>query len=76
MLKTVSREIETSGYTMVLHFIDSDADEVKAGAILEREKSCAGSSSSAGGFDYTPTELALVGVHRMCAARSQTASAH
>ena len=38
MLKTISSLIEKSGHTMVLHFIDSDADEVKAGAILEREK--------------------------------------
>ena len=38
MLKTVSSEIDKSGYNMVLRFIDSDADEIKAGAILEREK--------------------------------------
>ena len=63
MLKTVSREIETSGYTMVLHFIDSDADEVKAGAILEREKKLRGLIFLGGRFDYTPAELALVGVH-------------
>ena len=62
MLKTVSREIETSGYTMVLHFIDSDADEVKAGAILEREKKLRGLIFLGGRFDYTPAELALVGV--------------
>lgn len=66
MLKTVSREIETSGYTMVLHFIDSDADEVKAGAILEREKKLRGLIFLGGWFDYTPTELALVGVPYVC----------
>ena len=31
VLKTVSDEIERYGYTMVLHYIGSDADEVKAG---------------------------------------------
>ena len=66
MLKTVSREIETSGYTMVLHFIDSDADEVKAGAILEREKKLRGLIFLGGRFDYTPAELALVGVPYVC----------
>ena len=66
MLKTVSRAIETSGYTMVLHFIDSDADEVKAGAILEREKKLRGLIFLGGRFDYTPTELALVGVPYVC----------
>ena len=35
VLKTVSDEIERYGYTMVLHYIGSDADEVKAGAILD-----------------------------------------
>lgn len=66
MLKTVSREIETSGYTMVLHFIDSDADEVKAGAILEREKKLRGLIFLGGRFDYTSAELALVGVPYVC----------
>ena len=42
VLKTVSDEIERCGYTMVLHYIGSDADEVKAGAILEREKKLQG----------------------------------
>lgn len=66
LLKTVSREIERSGYTMVLHFIDSDADEVKAGAILEREKKLRGLIFLGGRFDYTPSELSLVGVPYVC----------
>ena len=66
MLKTVSREIESKGYTMVLQFIDSAADEVKAGAILEREKKLRGLIFLGGRFDYTPAELALVGVPYVC----------
>lgn len=66
LLKTVSREIERCGYTMVLHFIDSDADEVKAGAILEREKKLRGLIFLGGRFDYTPSELSLVGVPYVC----------
>ncbi len=42
MVKTISREIDSLGYTMVLHFIESDDDEVMAGAILEREKKLRG----------------------------------
>ena len=34
VLKTIADEIEHFGYTPVPHFIGSDADEVKAGAIL------------------------------------------
>ena len=66
MIKTVSAEIERSGYTMVLHQIDSDADEVKAGAILEREKKLKGLIFLGGRFDYTPAELSPVGVPYVC----------
>ena len=66
LLKTISKEIENRGYTMVLHFINSDADEVKAGAILEREKKLRGLLFLGGRFDYTPTELALIGVPYVC----------
>lgn len=72
MLKTISREIELGGYTMVLHFIDSDADEVKAGAILEREKKLRGLMFLGGRYDYTPAELALVGVPYVCCAYSNS----
>lgn len=66
MLKTISSEIDRCGYTMVLHFIDSCADEVKAGAILEREKKLRGLIFLGGRYDYTPAELALVGVPYVC----------
>ena len=66
MLKTIAKEIENRGYTMVLHFIDSDADEVKAGAILEREKKLRGLLFLGGRFDYTPAELTLIGVPYVC----------
>lgn len=66
MLKTVSHEIERNGYTMVLHQINSDADEVKAGAILEREKKLKGLIFLGGRFDYTPAGMALLGVPYVC----------
>ena len=66
VLKTVSHEIERNGYTMVLHQINSDADEVKAGAILEREKKLKGLIFLGGRFDYTPAELAPIGVPYVC----------
>ena len=66
MLKTVSREIDATGCTMVLRQIDSDADEVKEGAILEREKKLRGLIFLGGRFDYTPAELALIGVPYVC----------
>ena len=66
MLKTISSLIDKSGHTMVLHFIDSDADEVKAGAILEREKKLRGLIFLGGRYDYTPAELSLIGVPYVC----------
>jgi len=66
MLKTISSLIYKNGCTMVLHFIDSDADEVKAGAILEREKKLRGLLFLGGRYDYTPAELSLIGVPYVC----------
>lgn len=66
MLKTISSLIDKSGHTMVLRFIDSDADEVKAGAILEREKKLRGLIFLGGRYDYTPAELSLIGVPYVC----------
>lgn len=66
MIKTVAAEIERRGYTMVLHQISSDADEIKAGAVLEREKKLKGLIFLGGRFDYTPSELAVIGVPYVC----------
>ncbi len=66
MVKTISREIEGRGYTMVLHFIGSDDDEVMAGAILEREKKLRGLIFLGGRFDYSAETLAPVGVPFVC----------
>jgi len=66
VLKSISSEIDKFGYTMVPHFITSDADEVKAGAILEREKKLRGLIFLGGRFDYTKEELALVNVPYVC----------
>jgi DNA-binding LacI/PurR family transcriptional regulator len=66
VLKTVSREIENSGYTMVPHFIESGTDEVRAGAVLEREKKLRGLLFLGGRFDYSPAELSTVKVPYVC----------
>ena len=66
MLKTISAEIERGGYTMVLHMIDSKTDEIKAGAVLEREKKLRGLIFLGGRFDYTSSELSVIGVPFVC----------
>lgn len=66
VLDTIIQEIDRSGYTTALRFIDSDDDEVKAGAILEREKKLRGLIFLGGRFDYTQAELSLVNVPYVC----------
>ena len=66
VLKTVADEIERSGYTPVPHFIGSRADEVKAGAILEREKKLRGLLFLGGRYDYMPAELSAIGIPFVC----------
>ena len=66
VLKTLAEEIEKYGYTMVPHFIGTDADEIKAGAILEREKKLQGLLFLGGRFDYTPSELSVIGIPFVC----------
>ena len=72
VLKTVSTEIDKSGYTMVLHFIDSGEDEVKAGAVLEREKKLRGLIFLGGRYDYSPEELAVIGIPYVCCSYSNS----
>ena len=66
MLKTMSKEIDGSGYDMVLRFISTNEDEVKAGAILEREKKLRGLLFLGGRFNYTASEMSLIGVPYVC----------
>ena len=51
---------------MVLRFLRTDDDEVKAGAILEREKKLRGLLFLGGRFNYTPAEMSLIGVPYVC----------
>lgn len=66
MLKTITREIDLQGYTTVLRQIGSDEDEIKAGAVLEREKKLQGLLFLGGRFDYTPEELTSINVPFVC----------
>ena len=66
VLKTIATELDSRGYSAVPRFIGSDDDEVKAGALLEREKKLRGLLFLGGRFDYTPGELASIGVPYVC----------
>ena len=62
ILKTVAAEIDRRGYTMVMRFIDPLDDEIRAGALLEREKKLRGLLFLGGRFDYSPAQLSPVRV--------------
>ena len=66
VLKAIATELDSRGYLAVPRFIGSDEDEVKAGALLEREKKLRGLVFLGGRFDYTPGELASIGVPYVC----------
>ena len=66
MLKVIAAEIDRRGYDMILRFLATDEDEVKAGAILEREKKLRGLLFLGGRFNYTPAEMSLIGVPYVC----------
>lgn len=66
MLKTIIRELDARGMTTVLRQIGSDDDEIRAGALLEREKKLRGILFLGGRFDYMPQELSTISVPFVC----------
>ena len=66
IIKVVDQAIEARGYRMVLRQIDTSEDEVKAGAVLEREKKLRGLLFLGGRFDYTRREMAVINVPYVC----------
>lgn len=66
MLKTINSEVSARGYDIVLHYISSNDDEIRAGSILEREKKLRGILFLGGRFDYSPDEVSLLNVPFVC----------
>ena len=66
IIKTIQQEIDLAGYTLVMQQIHSGEDEIKCGAIMEREKKLRGVIFLGGRSDYTDAEIALVNVPFVC----------
>ena len=66
IVRLVAHVIEGSGYRMILRQIGSGEDEVKSGAILEREKKLRGILFLGGRFDYTRREMEILNVPFVC----------
>ena len=66
VIRAVERSCGEAGYTMVLHQIQSGEDELRAGAELARSKRLRGLILLGGCFDYTPEQIAPLGVPFVC----------
>ena len=66
IIRAVEREIDAAGYTMVMQQIGASDDEIKRGAVMEREKKLRGIVFLGGRSDYARGELALLGVPFVC----------
>lgn len=62
IIKTIQQETDRAGYTLVMQQINSGEDEIKCGAIMEREKKLRGLIFLGGRSDYTEAEIALLNV--------------
>lgn len=66
LIKTAEPAIYKREYSCVLHQIPSDQDEIRAAAVLAREKKLRGILFFGGRFNYTPEETALLPVPFVC----------
>ena len=66
IIKTVEREIDAAGYTMVMQQIGTAEDEIARGAIMEREKKLRGIIFLGGRSDCTPEDMGTVTVPFVC----------
>ena len=70
IIRAIEQAITEAGYTMVMQQIGSCDDEVKCGAMMERDKRLLGIIFLGGRSDYTPMELAALNVPFVCCSYS------
>ena len=66
IIHAIERKLDAAGYIMVMRQIASCDDELKCGAVMEREKRLRGIVFLGGRSDYTPGEVALLNVPFVC----------
>lgn len=66
IIRSIEERLDQSGYSMVMRHIESDADEVKCAALMEREKRLCGIIFLGGRSDYSNEEIALLNVPFVC----------
>ena len=66
VIRSIEHAIALAGYTLVLHQLHSEDDELLAGARLARSKKLRGLIFLGGRFDYTPEDVSVLGVPFVC----------
>ncbi len=66
IIRAIEDRLDAEGYTMVMRQIRSCDDEIKCGAVMEREKRLQGLIFLGGRSDYSPADLALLNVPFVC----------
>ena len=66
VLKYISDEIDKLGYDIALRYIGTNDDEIKIGAMLEREKRLKGILFLGGRYSYTATDISTLTVPFVC----------
>lgn len=66
IIRAIERTVTQAGYTLVMQQIASCDDEIKCGAMMEREKRLLGVVFLGGQFDYSKEDLALLNVPFVC----------
>ncbi len=66
IIRAIEQKLNENGLTMVVQQINTDDDEVKCGAMMERDKRLRGIIFLGGRSDYSPAELAALNVPFVC----------
>jgi DNA-binding LacI/PurR family transcriptional regulator len=72
IIRGVEQEIYRRGYSMVLHQISSDDDEIVTAAMLAKEKRLCGILLLGGRFNYSPEETARLTIPYVCCTYTNT----
>lgn len=62
IIRAIERDLDAADFTMVMRQIGSCEDEIKCGAMMEREKRLQGIIFLGGRSDYSPADTALLNV--------------
>ena len=70
IIRVIEEQVTARGYTLVMQQIGTCDDEVKRGAMMEREKRLRGLILLGGRSDYSPQELAPLNIPFVCCSYS------